>query len=267
MEIEVVELGELVKDFLSLSNTELVFISDFSSQKKVMKLFQFNKKYWSKSSSKNHVSKSKILQIDLSTLLHHEGLIYQSYEVESLKAIQDTRPPEHCPYFIEPLEPELGYEDSNPKVVSNDEIYTRTPLIPLGRFYPTYLIWVDDTSDILSIFDKTVLKCEQKIDAGIYNRQSKFLFVANQNEKNLVKVFGKNEYLTQHRYVAVIQSLPYGIDQKFKVFGNNLANQDESEKLIFNHLWSTTNRFKVIEDVFSSVSDLQGKALVKYEIS
>ena len=45
MEIEVVELGELVKDFLSLSNTELVFISDFSSQKKVMKLFQFNKKY------------------------------------------------------------------------------------------------------------------------------------------------------------------------------------------------------------------------------
>ena len=57
MEIEVVELGELVKDFLSLSNTELVFISDFSSQKKVMKLFQFNKKYWSKSSSKNHVSK------------------------------------------------------------------------------------------------------------------------------------------------------------------------------------------------------------------
>ena len=67
--------------------------------------------------------------------------------------------------------------------------------------------------------------------------------------------------------MAVIQSLPYGIDQKFKVFGNNLANQDESEKLIFNHLWSTTNRFKVIEDVFSSVSDLQGKALVKYEIS
>ena len=258
MEIEVVELVELVDNFLPLSNTELVYISDFSSQKKVIKWFQFNKKLLI-SSSKNHVSlNNKLLQIDLSTLLHHEGLIYQSYGVESLKAIQDARPPEHCPYFIEPLEPELGYEDSNPKVVSNDEIYTRTPLIPLGRFYATYLIWVDDTSDILSIFDKTVLKCEQKIDAGIYNRQAKFLFVANQKEKNLVKVFGKNEYLTKHRYVAIIQSLPYGVDQKFKVYSNNLANQDKSQTMVFNHLWSTSNRFKIIEDVFSSMSNLNG---------
>ena len=192
-------------------------------------------------------------------MLHHEELIYQSYDVESLKAIHDARPPEHCPYFIEPLEPELGYQESNPKVVSNDEIYTRTPLIPLGRFYPTYLIWVDDTTNILSIFDKTVLKCDQKIDAGIYNRQAKFLFVANQEEKNLVKVFGKNKYLTQHRYAAVIQSLPYGIDQKFKVYSNNLSNQDKGQVLVLNHLWSSSNRFKTIEDVFSSVLDLQGK--------
>ena len=35
MEYEVVELVELVKDFLPLSNTELVFISDFNSAKKV----------------------------------------------------------------------------------------------------------------------------------------------------------------------------------------------------------------------------------------
>ena len=110
----------------------------------------------------------------------------------------------------------------------------------------------------MSIFDKTVLKCEQKIDAGIYNRQAKFLFVANQKEKNLVKVFGKNEYLTKHRYVAIIQSLPYGVDQKFKVYSNNLANQDKSQTMVFNHLWSTSNRFKIIEDVFSSMSNLNG---------
>ena len=43
MEIEVVELVELVDNFLPLSNTELVYISDFSSQKKVIKI-QYNKK-------------------------------------------------------------------------------------------------------------------------------------------------------------------------------------------------------------------------------
>ena len=60
MEIEVVELVELVNDFLPLSNTELVFISDFSSQKKVIKWIQFNKS--SKSSVKNYVlPKTKLL--------------------------------------------------------------------------------------------------------------------------------------------------------------------------------------------------------------
>ena len=96
--------------------------------------------------------------------------------------------PESCPYFVEPLKPKLKYEKSNPIVVPDNEIYTRKPLIPLGKFYPTYLIWVDDISSILKVFDATVLKCDQKIDRGIYNRQSKFLFVMNQNEKNLEKV-------------------------------------------------------------------------------
>ena len=133
---------------------------------------------------------------------------------------------------------------------TQEEIFVKQSLIPLGRFYPTYLIWINDTSDILTIFDNTVLKCEQKIDTGIYNRQAKFLFVADQDRKHLDDLFSKNRYLTQHRNVAIIQSLPYGLDQKFKVYSNSLAKHDGEEKLTFNHLWSTSNRFKGLDNIF-----------------
>ena len=185
-------------------------------------------------------------------------MVYQSYQVESLKSIQDARPAEPCPYFVEPLQPKPGYEDSNHIVIPVEKIFVRQSLIPLGRFYPTYLLWVNDTADVLAIFDKTVLKCEQKIDTGIYNRQAKFLFVVDQGKKDLDDVFAENEYLTKHRNVAIIQSLPYGVDQKFKVYSNNLANQDKSQVLLFNHLWSTSNRFKIIDNIFSSISNLKG---------
>ena len=203
-----------------------------------------------------------IFQVDFSILLQQEGLVYQSYQVESLKSIQDARPAEPCPYFVEPLQPKPGYEDSNHIVIPDEKIFVRQSLIPLGRFYPTYLLWVNDTADVLAIFDKTVLKCEQKIDTGIYNRQAKFLFVVDQGKKDLDDVFAKNEYLTKHRNVAIIQSLPYGVDQKFKVYSNNLAKHDGEEKLIFSHLWSTSNRFKGLDDIFVPASDLKGELLL-----
>ena len=197
-------------------------------------------------------------QIDFATLLYQEALMYQSYNLETLMTKQQ---PESCPYFVEPLKPKLEYEKSNPIVVPDNEIYTRKPLIPLGKFYPTYLIWVDDISSILKVFDATVLKCDQKIDRGIYNRQSKFIFVMNQNEKNLEKVFTKSEYLKKHQNVAIIQSLPFGVDQKFKVYGNNIATEKDIE-ITINHLWSTSNPFKDIEDVFAPKSNSKGKVLL-----
>ena len=179
-----------------------------------------------------------------------------------MQYIQNKRPSDPCPYFIEPLKPGPDYEESNHKVIPENEIFIRKPLIPLGRFYPTYLIWVDDTAELLDIFDKTVLKCKQKIDTGIYNPQSKFLFVANQNEKNLNKIFAKNEYLTRHRYVAIFQALPFGIDQKFKVYGHDIANQDNFKEMILNHLWSASTPFKVVDDAFTPLSNFKGTKLL-----
>ena len=198
------------------------------------------------------------MQIEFLNSLYQEAVVFQSYKVQNLKDIQNKRPSDPCPYFLEPQKPNSDYRDSNHKVIPENEIYIRKPLIPLGRFYPTYLIWVEDTTEILKIFDKTVLNCQQKIDTGIYNPQSKFLFVANQNEKDLKKIFSQNKYLTRHRYVAILQSLPFGTDQKFKVYGNDILNQDDGKGMILNHLWSGSTPFKVLDDAFTPLTNFDG---------
>ena len=78
---------------------------------------------------------------------------------------------EPCPYFVEPLN---EYNSSNTVVIPDDDILIRNPLIPIYRFFPTYLIWVDNVEKLLQIFDKTVMICDQKVDAGIYNEVGKY---------------------------------------------------------------------------------------------
>ena len=78
---------------------------------------------------------------------------------------------EPCPYFVEPLN---EYNSSNTVVIPDDAILIRNPLIPTYKFFPTYLIWVDNVQKLLQIFDKTVMICDQKVDAGIYNEVGKY---------------------------------------------------------------------------------------------
>ena len=50
-----------------------------------------------------------------------------------------------------------------------DELYQRSPFIPLLDYYPSYFIWMKNYTRLFSIFDSTILKCKQKVDVGIYD--------------------------------------------------------------------------------------------------
>ena len=54
----------------------------------------------------------------------------------------------------------------------------------MKTYFPTYIIWLDDIAQLLQIFDKTVLKCDQIIEVGIYNTAAKFFFIMNQKGKH-----------------------------------------------------------------------------------
>ena len=122
----------------------------------------------------------------------NQSILFQIFDIEGLDALQKSKPAELCPYFIEPYDGEIQKE--NTRVMPKNSIFLRTPLIKMAKYFPTYLIWVDDIEKILRIFDRTILTCDQKIEVGIYNPSAKFMFILNENEKNLDKIFTYNEY-------------------------------------------------------------------------
>ena len=69
-----------------------------------------------------------------------------------------------------------------------------------------------------------------------------------------------SKYLKTHKYVALVQPLPYGIDQKFKIFGYDFFNQNPKieHKIIMNHIWSNGNPFKKLEDAFTPLNRFHG---------
>ena len=187
----------------------------------------------------------------------NKGILFKTFDIEGLDALQKSRPVEPCPYFVVPYDGEMQKE--NTRVMPKNSIFLRAPLITMTKYFPTYLIWVDDIEKLLQIFDKTILTCDQKIEVGIYKPNAKFLFVLNEHEKNLDKVFTYNEYLKKHQYVSLIQSLPFGVEQKFKFYGFNFYyDKINADKTVLNNVWSKSNRFKSLEDVFTDLSQFKG---------
>jgi hypothetical protein len=64
--------------------------------------------------------------------------------------------------------------------IPRDQIYLREPLVPIQKYYPSYVIWTKDVNKVLDIFDKTILNCPQKIDVAIYHPSARFFFVVDQ---------------------------------------------------------------------------------------
>ena len=53
--------------------------------------------------------------------------------------------------------------------VPQNKLYQRSPFIPYFDYYPSYIIWVKNYTQLFSIFDSTILQCKQKVDVGIYD--------------------------------------------------------------------------------------------------
>ena len=199
--------------------------------------------------------------------ISYQEIPFQTFKIDGFEIFQNSKPTDYCPYFIEPYEEETQNKESileigdpvNRVVVPKDKIFLRTPLITMTKYLPTYFVWVDDVEKMLQIFDRSILKCDQKIEVGIYNPAAKFLFVVNQNENNIDKFFSYNEYLSKHQHVSLIQSLPFVTEQKFKLYGYKFFHGEfDTSRTILNRIWSKSNPFKNIKDVFTDISQFKG---------
>ena len=193
-------------------------------------------------------------QVEFVDIISKHELPVQIFSLNGLYELQQNKPLDPCPYFVEPL---TEYDRTNTVVIPEDEIFIRDPLIPIKTYRPTYLIWVENLEKMLQIFDNTILRCDQIMEVGIYRESAQFLIIMEQEENDLEKVFDYNENLKLHPHVAIIQSLPLGMEQKFKVYGYNFF-EDGSTEILLNFIWSKSNPFQVVEDIFTDMSQFRG---------
>ena len=99
--------------------------------------------------------------------------------------------------------------------VPQNKLYQRSPFIPYFDYYPSYIIWVKNYTQLFSIFDSTILQCKQKVDVGIYDpgkyvhTLSSLLRVLFYYLNNLIWIFQKR--LRKNRSYCFISGLPQPI--------------------------------------------------------
>ena len=100
---ETLGLSELLFNIMKLSNTELVYISDFDNENKV----------------------------DLLNIISVQGIPIQVFNLKGLKSLQNSRPFEPCPYFVEPYEENKQEKHSveNRIVIPSDQNYLRFAIV------------------------------------------------------------------------------------------------------------------------------------------
>ena len=103
-------------------------------------------------------------QVKLLQDLNSHDITYQSFDINHLKAVQKSRPVEKCPIFIKPHhkrrrkratesdsdDHDLHLSDEDITYIPRDEskLFYREPLIPIHKYYPTYVIWTSNISEV-----------------------------------------------------------------------------------------------------------------------
>lgn len=151
-----------------------------------------------------------------------------------------------CPVFVYPED--TANNDTTEAYPQNTHI-----MIPYTQYYPTYVIWTQNVSKILSSFDSTVSKCKQYTHPGIYHASSKFLFILD-NIK-ISRILLANFPLKTHPRTAIARRVPTtSIDKTvYKIFGFDFFNPDED--IILNFIWSNGHQLTSLDQAFTSIND------------
>ena len=97
-----------------------------------------------------YFSKTKVLEN-----LNLHGITYQTLDINGLERKQALLPEEPCPIFTKPhhrrrrkraTDNHHDHHDSDDYYIlrDDDKIHVRMQLVPIQKFYPTYVIWTSN---------------------------------------------------------------------------------------------------------------------------
>ncbi len=133
----------------------------------------------------------------LESLHRRENVPVSLYSAEEMPVWTELRDP--CPVFAE------GVDGTNPNRIMEDSIFKRRRRLLSSEYLSrTLVVWVSSPNlrRALEILEGTAMWCHQYIDLGVFQEDSRFLFVLEEEEGNEV-VFGS--HLVQgHPHVATM---------------------------------------------------------------
>ena len=115
------------------------------------------------------------------------------------------------------------------------------------------------------MFDKTVLTCEQMVDPGIFNQQSRFLYIVDQT--NVINgtrpqdiLLAGNDHVGKHMHTTVIQRVltKNPLMAKYNFYAPNIF--VDKPQVFYLNTWSPLEKFTSKNDAYISMFQFNGKA-------
>ena len=122
--------------------------------------------------------------------------------------------------------------------------------------------WISDASDlteVITIFNKTVLLCNQKIDPGIFSHKSKIIFFikSNNNLQEFAKIIFGHKMFQQSPNVAIGMEDKEGAISFFS-FDFFQTQIDISKQVILTYVWSKSNPLLSLNSIYTDRNDFKG---------
>ena len=141
----------------------------------------------------------------------------------------------------------------------------RRPIFHSHKHANLLFVWLSDIRDlskVISIFDRTVLICNQRIDPGVYSINSKIIFFirSKQNLKEYAQIIFGHRRIKQSPYVAVAREER---DGTITFFGFDFFETQNytSKQMILTYVWSKSNPILSLNRIYTDRSDFKGKEI------
>ena len=121
---------------------------------------------------------------------------------------------------------------------------------------------MSDLREMMSIFDRIVLTCNQKIDTGVYSLKSRTIFfiTSKQNLQDVANVIFGHRRIKQTPYVAIAREERDGTI-KFFSYDFFTTETDISKQMILTYIWSKSKPILSLNRIYTDRSDFKGKEI------
>ena len=133
------------------------------------------------------------------------------------------------------------------------------------KHVPMLFAWIpniDDLIEVVNIFNKTALICNQRIDPGIFARTSKIIFFIESNDtvQEIAKILFQHKWIQQAPNVAIAKEGKKG-SISFFYFDFFQPQEDVSKEITLTYIWTKSKPLLSLKSIYADHKDFKGLSI------